>query len=865
MKTSRTALRILGVLFVLILAGLDGCGPSGGSSADAGPDVLDAPGGDARHETALDDVPTDAKADLAEAAEPVPEATPEGVLEVVEPPEVAEPDEIAEVWETEPECVADGDCDDGNPCTGDRCATAGLCVHLYADGPCDDADPCTDHDACVEGTCVGDPVKGCGAPVCGDGACAGDETCAGCPVDCSPLGEGACGQACDPVTTPGTCTGNALCVPVDAAGLPFTAPLVHGNGACGVPCATDTDCPDGACLPVEGLGATGVCVLPCDPAAPGSCGEQATCFPRADDAGAGVCLAAAACAESPGCPCVGVAALAAGSVCLDGCWTNDPEACWNGWQACLPFGGSAWHAGLCVDVGAACDTVTQQGCAAAETCTPFTGPGLGGVAWRCTPALGGAANEALCLDDAACAAGLACVMGACRAYCDPGAPACAAGACVDVGAVYYLPAGRLGACVASCGDGTCDPAEGCTGCPEDCGACAPWCGDGACDPDEDCTTCAPDCGACPSCGDGTCDPATSLGAGEDCFDCEADCGPCAGTCGDGACSPLEACLDCPSDCGDCQVACGDGACAFGETCEGCSADCDACPWTCGDGACDQDETCLSCPSDCDLFGFACTAPCDPLDGDTACAGNAACVPTLDGRVFPAAFQVGNGACGDGCDGDADCPDGVCLALDGLDRPGVCATTCQPGGSPCAGTATCVPLPDDAAHGACVAGPECGQGVDDCPPEAAACVPWTAAPSRGVCLPGCWWQDDAACPTGGACHARAGDRWHQGICAGQADACEPVTQAGCDAARTCLPFGGAALSGHAFVCSSRVGDGDEGAPCDPWSQFCAPGLVCLQGSCALFCDPAAPDVCAPLACDDVGPLFGLRAGTLGVCR
>jgi hypothetical protein len=45
-------------------------------------------------------------------------------------------------------------CDDGNPCTDDRCE-AGACVQESNDAVCDDADPCTVADQCGEGECVG--------------------------------------------------------------------------------------------------------------------------------------------------------------------------------------------------------------------------------------------------------------------------------------------------------------------------------------------------------------------------------------------------------------------------------------------------------------------------------------------------------------------------------------------------------------------------------------------------------------------------------------------------------------------------------------------------------------------------------------
>jgi hypothetical protein len=870
MTTSRfgSLLPFLALALVLTVA----CGPGGGSASDAGPDAPDVAPPDVAPDTpdveATPDVaePPDTS-DVSEAGE----AAPDGMEETDPPPDVVESiDDATEVSDAEPsestaECTTDTDCDDQNTCTADVCAAGGLCVHLALGGVCDDGDPCTTDDACDVGLCAGTPLPGCGEPVCGDGLCQAPEACADCPVDCSPLGEGACGEGCDPTSTPPDCAGNAVCAPVTAGGDLFDDPFFHGNGACGVACASDADCPEGACLTVGGLQAEGVCVPACAPSQVGACGDLAACFPRAADPAAGVCLAATPCGETPDCPCLEVSALTVGSVCLQPCWAGDPVACWSGVQDCLPRAGAEWHTGLCVGFGAACDAVAQSGCAGAETCAPFALAGLGGTAWRCRPAGSGPEGEP-CLDQAGCAPGLECMLGACRAFCDPTVPACGTGSCLDVGELYLLAPGVLGACLPACGDTACDPGEDCAGCPDDCGTCAPWCGDTACDPDEDCTTCELDCGACPFCGDGSCDsPSTGLGAGEDCFTCEADCGDCEGTCGDDLCSPFESCLDCPADCGECQESCGDEVCTFGETCWECPADCEACPWTCGDGACDDDETCLSCPADCDLFGFACLATCNPQDGAEACDGNAACVPTLDDRLFPAPFEVGNGACGEGCSADADCGGGVCLSLLGLDTTGLCAPSCTPGGATCADGRTCVPLPGEPERGACAPGPACGDGLAGCPPEAAACVPWESVAAYGLCLPGCWWQDELACDGLGACHPRTTAPWSQGLCVGQPEACDPVAQIGCSEDQTCVVLGGAAISGQARICSARVGEQIEGDPCDPWSVFCAPGLVCIEGACAPFCDPTDLDACAPLACDDIGALFHLPLGALGVCR
>jgi hypothetical protein len=87
--------------------------------------------------------------------------------------------------------------------------------------------------------------------------------------------------------------------------------------------------------------------------------------------------------------------------------------------------------------------------------------------------------------------------------------------------------------VASCGDGSCNGAETCATCPDDCQACPPVCGDGSCNGTEVCDICVADCGECepppPRCGDGICQDV------EGCGSCPADCGECppADVCDDG--------------------------------------------------------------------------------------------------------------------------------------------------------------------------------------------------------------------------------------------------------------------------------------------------------------------------------------------
>lgn len=79
-------------------------------------------------------------------------------------------------------------CDDGTPCTSDRCDPREGCVHTPIEAPCDDGDRCTQRDRCVGRRCQGTAI------VCDDNdACTNDrcdpeagcvyEPVAGCSAD----------------------------------------------------------------------------------------------------------------------------------------------------------------------------------------------------------------------------------------------------------------------------------------------------------------------------------------------------------------------------------------------------------------------------------------------------------------------------------------------------------------------------------------------------------------------------------------------------------------------------------------------------------------------------------------------------------
>ncbi|RMG98794.1 MAG: hypothetical protein D6705_04810 [Deltaproteobacteria bacterium] len=262
----------------------------------------------------------------------------------------------------------------------------------------------------------------------------------------------------------------------------------------------------------------------------------------------------------------------------------------------------------------------------------------------------------------------------------------------------------------------------------------------------------------------------------------------------------------------------------------------------------------------------CAASCDPTTGDAACAGNYACLPANDGIPFFDPFAFGNGACGDGCADDNDCPGQArCLLLDGLESPGLCGDPCAPADpNACGASATCVPLPGDPQNGVCMLlGTACdGTDPTSCDPGQT-CAAIAGNPAEGTCLPACFEQDPNACAlAGGTCQVRTAPEYHDGACVGQATPCDPVGQTGCDAGETCTAVGGGAFGGTAFVCEA-AGNVPDGGDCSVDPQACAEGLACVDDVCRAYCDPGN-DACAMGTCTDVSADLYLPAGTLGVC-
>jgi len=146
-------------------------------------------------------------------------------------------------------CATDADCNDGNACTVDACAS-GQCTHVDVD--CNDGNACTD-DICSGGACShpsidcndGDvcTIDGCDAASgctnvvdptcvdpCGDGVCdVSSEDCTSCPSDCNGITRGrksdrfCCGSdadCSDPRCSQGaTCSGTLGATGAGAPGL----------------------------------------------------------------------------------------------------------------------------------------------------------------------------------------------------------------------------------------------------------------------------------------------------------------------------------------------------------------------------------------------------------------------------------------------------------------------------------------------------------------------------------------------------------------------------------------------------------------------------------------------------------------------
>lgn len=161
--------------------------------------------------------------------------------------------QCVEATDTCVECINDGNCNDGNPCTDDTCDVGGTytCSHAAHVGSCDDGMYCNGVDTCSGTTCThaGDP---CGGINCNEGP----DTCANCtaasdcedgvPCTIDTCDSGVCNRAtaadgaqCDTDST--FCNGVGTC----------TAGVCGGNEAPCDPATSMCDETNDACSPID--------------------------------------------------------------------------------------------------------------------------------------------------------------------------------------------------------------------------------------------------------------------------------------------------------------------------------------------------------------------------------------------------------------------------------------------------------------------------------------------------------------------------------------------------------------------------------------------------------------------------------------
>ncbi len=450
------------------------------------------------------------------------------------------------------DCVGNGDCDDGNPCTVNTCVGNICQTANQPDGTgCDDGQYCTTPDTCSAGVCGG-PAR----------------DCSGLDDDCN---QGICNEASDAcvaqnINQGGLCDDGLFCV-VDTT---CDAGVCQGGSTRDCSAAAD-QCNNGicdeandACAPQPAFDGQ-----PCDDGLycntgetcqAGACqgGGARDCSGAADQCNAGVCdEGAGACVSQP---------LGPGTSCEDGLFCTGGDTC---------DGNGSCSGGAAVVCGTPCQTVCNE---AGDACDPDS-------------------NGTPCDDGLFCTATDACDGGGnCTGSGDPcsGGDACN-DTCNEGSGDCFSPLGT------GCDDGlfctatdTCDGGGGCSGSGDPCtggDACNDTCNEGS----GNCFS-----GAGTPCDDGLFCTVTD--------NCDGG-GNCTGS-GD-PCSGGDACNDtCNEGSGDCfsslGTGCDDGLfCTATDTCDGfgaCSGAGDPCaPLGCDEGN-DVCEVCVPDQPYCDADG-----------------------------------------------------------------------------------------------------------------------------------------------------------------------------------------------------------------------------------------------------------------------
>jgi hypothetical protein len=127
------------------------------------------------------------------------------------------------------DCVANSECDDGNPCTMDLCQGDSGCAHIPQSGSCDDGNACTLNDFCSGGTCVGGSARNCNDNnICTTDSCS---PATGCTYNFANF---------DPCDDNNICTYNDFCLSANCIGGPQ------------IDCDDENVCTQDFCLPQYG-------------------------------------------------------------------------------------------------------------------------------------------------------------------------------------------------------------------------------------------------------------------------------------------------------------------------------------------------------------------------------------------------------------------------------------------------------------------------------------------------------------------------------------------------------------------------------------------------------------------------------------
>jgi hypothetical protein len=711
----------------------------------------------------------------------------------------------------------DGLCDDGNPCSIDRCDLAGLpgaCTStLVLDGPCDDGSKCTSGEKCIQGVCTPEQSIDCddGNP---------------CTADvCDPVT-----LACDHTATSGPCEDGSACTTNDICAEGLCAPGTALNCDDGNPCTSDVCDPAVGCAPIPGGGA-------CDDQNP--CTEKDTC---AD----GACTGGTVKVCDDGNPCTTDQCDAATGKCAT-------EGSQLSGQPCSVPDNVCATSGLCKD--GACTPDAQMGCDDANPCTADTCDAVKGC--QHAPASGAACDDGSpCTQDDICAQGV-CKAGpnTCQCATDADCASAAAGnKCLGV----FLCDKSQAAYVCVVKPGT---AVVCDGSPTECGvpACIPdtgTCGLEAvnegkpCDADGSVCTSGDACkfGKCVAgtlakcddanpCTDDTCSPKVGCAFAANTAPCEADGNGCTSgdTCKGGIClvGSLANCDDknaCTLDACDP----GTGSCKheFGTT-DGKPCDADGSICTVGDfckaGKCETGPQ-----PECNDYNVCTDDKCDPLTGCQYLARLGDCntdanLCTLDTCVNKACVKGAAKTCEDGnpCTADGCTPSTGECTFDGAAEDG---KDCATGGDKCVTGATC-------DQGKCLGGT-----TVDCDDDNS-CTADTCDLVTGLCVHKN--EPDASnCDDGNPCTSP--DRCdHDGHCLGDMAVCNDDNPCTLD---QCQKTNGA--------CQFEPNLGD---PCEDGSN-CTIGDSCMDGSCRpgpkKACEDGNP--CTSDLCDEASGECGFNA-------